>query len=74
MKGTITPFEKYSSVKNVSESHTLVIDMEEQNKDALYVLTEITKALIVRYGVEDEKLLVLQANKIAKEILLNAEN
>lgn len=73
MKGTITPSEKYTTVKNISESHTLLIDIEENKKDALYVLTEITKALIIREGVEDEKLLVRKAKKIANEILLKAE-
>ena len=71
MKGKIKPEEKYTKVKNITEAQTLELDIENDIDKNLYVLTEITKALIAtgNYNPEKPKTIVGIAEKVAKEIL-----
>ena len=78
-KGKIKPEEKFAKVNNIAEARVLDFEIEDNMDNKLYVLTEITKALISStsspksMGVAQKKEYVDAAELIADEILKRVE-
>lgn len=78
-KGKIKPEEKFAKVNNIAEAHVLDFEIEDNMDNKLYVLTEITKALILSTSspksivVAQKKEYVDAAELIANEILKRVE-
>lgn len=79
MKGKIKPEEKFAKVNNIAEARVLDFEIEDSMDNKLYVLTEITKALISSTSspkstvVAQKKEYVDAAELIADEILKRIE-
>lgn len=78
-KGKIKPEEKFAKVNNIAEARVLDFEIEDNMDNKLYVLTEITKALISSTSssksmvVAQKKEYVDAAELIADEILKRVE-
>ena len=78
-KGKIKPEEKFAKVNNIAEARVLDFEIEDNMDNKLYVLTEITKALISSTSspksmvVAQKKEYVDAAELIADEILKRIE-
>ena len=74
-KAKITPEEKFTKVNNIAEARTLELEFEDNMDQKLYVLTEITKALIDAgcYNSAKPDIVVDAAEKITEEILKRVE-
>ena len=78
-KGKIKPEERFTKVNNIAEARVLDFEMEDNMDNKLYVLTEITKALISSTPspksiiVAQKKEYVDAAELIADEILKRVE-
>lgn len=72
-KGTITPVEKFSKVEKIADSRVLSLELDGPS-DRLYVLTEISKVFIERYGMIDPEALMKNVMPIVEEILKHKEN
>lgn len=79
MKGKIKPEERFAKVNNIAEARVLDFEIEDNTDNKLYVLTEITKALISSTSspksivVAQKKEYVDAAELIADEILKRVE-
>lgn len=71
MKGTIKPEETYTKIKNLAEAHTLELNLGNDEDRKLYVITEITKALIVATDnmLDEPDKVVDEAERYSEEIL-----
>jgi len=78
-KGKIKPEERFAKVNNIAEARVLDFEIEDNMDNKLYVLTEITKALISSTSspksivVAQKKEYVDAAELIADEILKRVE-